>query len=211
MGGLPTEEQDLLKHRCNLEDLPESFSICLHHKCLLIDLYSTRLKQCCNPYGAHKVPGRKSLRIISIKQANEINGIIGGHSVKAGMKLCPTCRKINIERGEKYKKEHAETNISVDSDYQTKNEVGDKINESLSSMNMSPCKVSKLSRKRRLAYCKRKVKAIKKRAEEMLSTCAQISPKSIRNPNNAESDLQYLVSALKKKLQSRLERRKYHS
>ncbi|XP_060777393.1 uncharacterized protein LOC132886578 [Neoarius graeffei] len=80
---LSKDDQMLLKHRCSLQDdVPPDATICLYHKKINLDCYSSLQKNCSNPYGLHARPMKKNLRIISLSQAEAI----GKTSVKAGMK-----------------------------------------------------------------------------------------------------------------------------
>ena len=74
-----------------MESLPNEAVICLHHKKVFLDLYSSLQKKCCNPYEVHEDASRKGLRTVALNQANEINKTIGHQTVKAGMKLCTVC------------------------------------------------------------------------------------------------------------------------
>uniref|UniRef100_A0A673BXU4 Zinc finger MYM-type protein 4-like n=1 Tax=Sphaeramia orbicularis TaxID=375764 RepID=A0A673BXU4_9TELE len=148
---LSTTDQELLMHRCELHSLPEDAVICLHHKYAYLDLYPNLQKKCCNPFNFHDDNRRKSLRTVTLVQAQEINQITGSQGVKAGMKLCPQCRKKKTEtvipqedpsNKESTRTETAATESSQDEFIQQEDKE-EQLNQSLTGLGVSPCKIRK--------------------------------------------------------------------
>ncbi len=197
-------------HRCDIQSLPYDAVICLHHKKVWLDLYSNLQRKCCNPFNMHEDVKRKSLREITLQQAKEINQQLGNQSVKSGMKLCTICRnkkKTSTEhKGCDYENPTL-MDLETDSDeYIPQEEREEHLNQSITSLGVSPYKLSKVSPKDRISYAKRKFKEVKERSREIISTCAEIPPDSLSTPvkerpkSSVESDMDFLVCSLKEKM-----------
>ena len=91
---LPQAEKVLLMHRIGIQpDMGVNpSSICYHHKIVFLDYFETLERTCCDPWNVHKKSCRKSLRSIDMDMAIFLSSQ-SNKKIKAGQKLCPSCRK----------------------------------------------------------------------------------------------------------------------
>ena len=207
---MPEGDLEILLHRCDRESLPDEAVICLHHKKLLLDLYTTLQKKCCNPFKLHEDIRRKGLRPVTLSLAKQINQTTGCHTVKAGMKLCTACRMkdLGFPSNTQERVEDQETEaMDTDTEYVPHTERVETFNQSMTGLGISPCKLTRISPKDKVSYVTRKVKQVKERSKALLSVCAELPVESLESPvkkstssGAADRDIDYLVSALKEKV-----------
>ena len=186
----------MLKHRTSLDVLPEDGTICLHHKKYFLEVFPSLQKTCCNPFSLHTQTVRKGLREVTSSMATTINR----NTVKVGMKLCTDCRK--------YKP--AEDNIDEfnyqPAEYVSPVEVRKQLDDTLTSIGLSPCKIAKVSRRDTATYINKKAKQVEEKSKELLCQCADIPSTSVQSADPAvestssDNDIDYLVQAIKDKL-----------
>lgn len=94
LSDMSPEDRVMLMHRIGIEpDMGVNPStICHHHKMTLLDYFETLERTCCDPLDIHKKPIKASLRPIEMDMALHLR-TLSHKSIKAGQKLCPTCRK----------------------------------------------------------------------------------------------------------------------
>ena len=148
---LPEHEQQMLKHRCSLPEVQGDATVCLHHKKYYLDVFCSLQRACCNPFSLHVTPRRKSLRTVTLLDANNFN-----HSgIKAGMKLCPQCRRhqfsLNVPQS---------MDIPDDKTFVEPTDVRECLDDSFTAIGLSPCKISRVSNRDSVSYIQRKVKQV---------------------------------------------------
>jgi len=80
----------LLNHRTETT-LTQDDWLCNSHKEGLLEYYSYRQKQCCDPFSRHKRKVARGLREVTYEDATNLQW--GMVKVKAGMKICINCLK----------------------------------------------------------------------------------------------------------------------
>lgn len=201
---LSAEEQDLLLHRCELDSISEEDVICLHHKKVFLDLYSSLQKKCCNPFNLHQDVKRKGLRPVTSALAEELKM----STVKAGMKICTKCRlyKHRSEPLDLTGESQSDDIDTSDAEYVSYQDKEKQLNESITCLGISPCKMSSVSTRDKIAYAKRKLKQVKQMSTDTISSCAKVLATDLESPmkgkvkTTAESDIEYLVEGVKSKI-----------
>ena len=197
---LTEDEKSLLGNRSGIKTFGNDDTICHHHQKLQFDKFEFLQRSCCDIFHMHKVPIKSSLRTVSLEQALTIQNITGLH-VKAGWKLCPKCL---IKSKEKPTSSESEDNEFVPLSHKI-----DTLNQSISCLpDVSPVKIAKVSSRDRLSYSKRKLKQIVHSSQQVFADCSEVpmevisdSAEQAKNqPSKAEADIDYLVEALKQKL-----------
>lgn len=76
---LSKDDQMILKHRYGLQDNgPHDATICLYHRKINLDCYSSLQKNCSNPYGLHARPIKKSVHHLSVPSRSHWKDICKG-------------------------------------------------------------------------------------------------------------------------------------
>ena len=201
---LTAEDQELLKNRCELQQISSETTICLHHKKVFLDLYVSLQKKCCNPFDLHTSTCKGSLRPLSLAQAQKINSVQGQNHIHAGMKVCPKCR-VHLSSMETCSSSETE-GVSTQDGYIPEDVAGSKLDEHFTAVGLTPIKAKKLKTQERASYAKRKLKQMHKQSKELVSASLNVPVSSISSPLKeihscpAESDLDHLLGELKKKL-----------
>jgi hypothetical protein len=91
---LSPDEKVMLLHRIDIQPDMGVYpsNICYHHKMTFLDYFESLERTCCDPLDIHKKSIRKSLRSIDMNMALFLSSQ-GHKKIKAGQKLCPSCRK----------------------------------------------------------------------------------------------------------------------
>ena len=186
---LSAEDQCLLKNRCEIDTFEATSTICLHHKKIYLDLYSSLQKKCCNPFDLHTTTTsvKGGLRTLSIDEANRVNRVQRTSSVHAGMKVCPKCRikLFSVQDVQSSTSSDTETMETTQDDFVPEEVAEDQLNESLTSLGVSPCKVSKLKKTDRAPYVKRKLKQMQEKSKTLVSACADIPATTLGSIKNS--------------------------
>ena len=193
---LDQESQKLLQWRTGLCD-DNLQTVCNHHEKMFLTCFESSQMKCCDPFQRHKTAVRMALRPISTDLATKCRDT--GISVKPGQKLCTACRK----------KVTAEPISDHDEDQDFVSPVEERLllDESLTTLGCSPLKVKGV--KDRVAYGKRKIRAVQESAADKVSKvlnipcdAALLNPIVIsKNECTKCNDLSKLVEELKEKCQ----------
>src|SRR6218665_2829953 len=161
---LTQDKKALLGNRTGIASFGNEYTICHHHHKLEFDKFEFLQRTCCDPFGTHKAPVKSSLRTVTLEHALSLQQSMG-IQVKAGWKICPRC----------YMKTTEICSDSEEDEFVLVHEKEDILNDSILSLpDVSPIKVSKVSRRDRLGYTKRKFKQIMDNSQQLLADCTAV-------------------------------------
>ena len=143
---LNANEKALLMHRIGTQDV--IVNICFHHKVTFLDYFEKLEKACCDPWNCHKISCRKSLRTIDMDLAIYLTNQVH-KTIKAGQKLCPSCRKKSSPPDVEIEDE------IQDALYSTTETNSDTLSAGFKALGCPPVKVSRVGDRDRCSYVKR--------------------------------------------------------
>lgn len=147
---LPADQQILLSRRTGLE-FDDLSTICSYHQAIFLTSYELFQKKCCNPFSKENHNSMKRLRTIDIAIADQVNTVTKRKDTKPGQKLCTRC--ISDLSAALRAKEQSDSC----SDFEDTMDTNEKVNASLTSLDISPLKFSAVSQRDSATYAKRKV------------------------------------------------------
>ena len=180
------------------ETLGQQSTVCLHHEKELLEKYEFLQKKCCDPFEDHPGAVRKgSLRTLDLDAAEKLEKLVS-RNIKPGQKLCPKCYQHFKEQIDQ------STDSDDDSAYLPDDDKIASLNDSLTSIGVSPVKKKRLSGAAKISYGKKKVHqvqtAIVQNVAEVLDAgAASVAPDIPKSVCRNCSDLEDLMASLKEK------------
>ncbi|KAG1656070.1 ARL14 effector protein [Nymphon striatum] len=164
---LSSNEKVLLMHRIGIQSAVgvNPSNICYHHKMTLLDYFDKLERTCCDPLNVHKKSSRKSLRSINMDMALYLSRQ-GNKKIKAGQKLCPSCRKKCCLQQNEQEMENEENHSDIPYDTHQTNQ--DQLSVIFTAVGCSPFKATRVGERDRSSYAKRKLSQMTEKCEELL-------------------------------------------
>ncbi|KAG1709139.1 Chondroitin sulfate synthase 1 [Nymphon striatum] len=164
---LSSNEKVLLMHRIGIQSAVgvNPSNICYHHKMTLLDYFDKLERTCCDPLNVHKISSRKSLRSINMDMALYLSRQ-GNKKIKAGQKLCPSCRKKCCLQQNEQEMENEENHSDIP--YGTHQTNQDQLSVIFTAAGCSPFKATRVGERDRSSYAKRKLSQMTEKCEELL-------------------------------------------
>lgn len=185
------DQQALLSRRTELL-FDENSMICCYHEAVFLTKYEFLQKHCANPFSKSNHVIRKSLRVVDFTTADQLKAATG-QEIKPGQKVCTRC--LNELSVASRPKEQSDS----EADFVEKMETNEKMNASLTALDISPLKFSSVSKRDSCSYAKRKIVEVH---NAVVSKIAQAGGMNEEKLMACEKCLDYdaLIKELKEKL-----------